>query len=146
MIHNLRTLSLSDTLYDDLLSSLRRDTAKADIFDDLFMHITRAKILINFNRLFSRKLCAQERKFRIGHDQPLTLCDVVARVAIDCHFDIRLLVVSLLCRGGERQFDGFKDNVFGYAFLVRNGFGDHQDFFVHSLCLTLFIEDRIALF
>ena len=132
----MRPLGVAHALDDDLLGCLRGDTTEINVFNGLLVIIARLQCGIDLGRLFGRELRAQQRQLGVGYHQPTSGGDVITGLAIDHNLNVCLFVVALLCGRRQGQLDGLKDNVFRYAFLGRNCFSNHQNFFVHRFALV----------
>ena len=131
-LNDLRTLGVAHTLHDHLLGGLSGNAPEAYVLHRFLIDVAGLEARLLFYRFLGGELGAQQRHFIIGNHQPATHSDVVARLAVDRHLNIGILVVALLGRCCQRQLDRLENDVLGHAFFIRDGLSHHQDLFSHS--------------
>jgi hypothetical protein len=127
LFDDLRALGVAHALHDHLLGGLRCDTAELDIFHLDLVEIPNLEIRVLLGSFLRGELGAEQREFIIGHHEPATHRQVVARIAIDRDLNIGLFVVAFLGRRRQRQLHRLEDDVLGHPLLVRHGFRYIQD-------------------
>lgn len=138
---DLGALGLPYTLHDNLLGSLRRDTAEFGWLHGFLDEITNLKIGIELACLTEANLTIF--RFELGFilivrdHLPAPKGLVLSAVAVDGNTHIDIFGMPATCCRSQRRLDGLEDRLPAQALFVGDGLDDLKDFLalVH-LCLV----------
>src|SRR5690606_6982359 len=130
-LDDLRALSLTNFLHDDLLGGLGGDTTELDGLDLLFEHIANLGVGLAGLLHIDRQLMCRIVEILFFDHSPATERFVTAVLSIDLYTQVNFVLETLFGSRGQSQLQRLENHTGRYAFFVGYRFHNQQYFFAH---------------